>query len=148
MKVFEHILVPTDFGGPSAQAIEVAVALVSALDARLTLLHVWDIPTYPYMEVVGDTSKLFAVVEHAAAERLQQALQYAQKRVPTATSTLRMGVPWQEVLATVNEQHPDLVVMGTHGRRGLSHVFLGSVAEKVVRLSEVPVLTVHGPPEP
>jgi universal stress protein A len=60
---------------------------------------------------------------------------------------LKTGVPWHGVVEAINELGVDLVIMGTHGRRGLSRLTLGSVAERVVRLAPVPVLTVHAPSE-
>ena len=56
-----------------------------------------------------------------------------------------VGVEWEQILEVVKARNADLIVMGTHGRRGLSRLFLGSVAEKVVRISPVPVLTIRGP---
>jgi nucleotide-binding universal stress UspA family protein len=66
-----------------------------------------------------------------------------QQKLPQAKAILRSGVPWREILSAVEDVAADLVVMGTHGRRGVSHALLGSVAEKIVRLSPVPVLTVR-----
>ena len=59
------------------------------------------------------------------------------------TALLECGAPWREILRVVEETKPDLVVMGTHGRRGLGHALIGSVAEKLVRMSPAPVLTVR-----
>ena len=61
-----------------------------------------------------------------------------------AVAVFTVGVPWSQIIEQIDELRPDLVVLGTHGRRGLRHAVLGSVAEKVVRLSPVPVLTVRG----
>jgi nucleotide-binding universal stress UspA family protein len=144
MKTFEHILMPTDFGAPSADAVEVAVSLATALKAQLTLLHVWDLPTRPYLDSVIDSQKLHAIVEHAAAQRLERALEHVRQRIPGAQSALRVGEAWEKILEAAGELRADLLVVGTHGRRGLSRVLLGSVAEKLIRLSEVPVLTVRG----
>jgi nucleotide-binding universal stress UspA family protein len=144
MKTFDHILMPTDFGAPSAEAVELAVSLATALKAQLTLLHVWDLPTRPYMDVVVDSRTLHALVEKAAAERLQRALEHVRQRIPGAQSALRMGEPWEEILEAVSTLRPSLLIMGTHGRRGVSRALLGSVTEKLIRLSPVPVLTIRG----
>jgi nucleotide-binding universal stress UspA family protein len=66
------------------------------------------------------------------------------RRAPGARGIFKVGNPWEQFLATIRAERPDLVVVGTHGRRWLAHAVLGSVAEKVVRLSPVPVLTVRG----
>ena len=85
-------------------------------------------------------------LEHAARETLKNAV-IARKgtKVPIAAA-LYCGAPWEQVLAAIDQHNIDVVVMGTHGRRGIAHALLGSVAERVVRLSPVPVLTVRGPP--
>jgi nucleotide-binding universal stress UspA family protein len=81
--------------------------------------------------------------EQGARRALDEALSALRDRVPRLEGILRMGVPWEEILKAIAETHADLVVMGTHGRRGISHALIGSVAEKVVRASPVPVLSVH-----
>lgn len=142
MKPFKHILVPTDFEASSLEAVETAVSLARAFESKLTLLHVWEIPIYPYMEFMLN-SEVVAGVEDRAIRRLAEWLEKVRQDVPSAESKLKTGMPWGGILDAISEEGPDLVVMGTHGRRGVSHVLLGSVAEKVVRLSPVPVLTVR-----
>jgi nucleotide-binding universal stress UspA family protein len=146
MQTFKHILVPTDFHEASAAALDLAVAMAQAFDAKVTLLHVWEVPVYPYMDFMLNSS-LISQVENAAVKGLAQGLEALQKRQPNAQSKLKTGLPWQGVLEAINELQADLVIMGTHGRRGLSRLTLGSVAERVVRMSPVPVLTVHAPSE-
>jgi nucleotide-binding universal stress UspA family protein len=145
MKDFKHILVPTDFGSASGQAVELAIALASRFGAKLTLLHTWEVPAYPYMDYVSRAGAITDAIEQAATTALADALETAKKQMPEAQAVLKMGAPWQQVIDSVAELGADLVVMGTNGRRGLSHLVLGSVAEKVVRLCPVAVLTVHGP---
>jgi len=65
--------------------------------------------------------------------------------VPLVSAKIRQGVPYEQILAAAKESGADLIVMGTRGRTGIAHVMLGSVAEKVFRLSPVPVLTVRHP---
>jgi len=143
MKI-EHILVPTDFAPASASALELAVQMARAFQAKVTLLHVWELPIYPYMDFMLNSS-VITEVEDAATKGLAVALQELQKQMPAAQSKLKTGLPWQGILDACDELGVDLVVMGTHGRHGLSRLTLGSMAEKVVRLSKVPVLTVHAP---
>jgi nucleotide-binding universal stress UspA family protein len=88
-------------------------------------------------------SEMIGRVERSAADRLAEELDRARKVLPDATSKMKMAVPWVGIVDAIDELKPDLVVVGTHGRRGLSHVLLGSVAERIVRLSAVPVLTVR-----
>lgn len=146
MQIFKHILVPTDFDKASAAALELAVSMAKTFDAKLTLLHVWELPIYPYMDFMLN-SAVISEVEEAAVKGLDQALQTLKQQLATAESKLKTGLPWEGVLAAITELGADLVIMGTHGRHGLSRLTLGSVAERVVRLASVPVLTVHAPSE-
>jgi nucleotide-binding universal stress UspA family protein len=145
MKAFKHILVPTDFGEPSQRALDLAVDLAQQYQASLTVIHTYEIPTYVYTDMTYVPSDLLLPMEKIARQELDRLLTALRTRVPEATGLLRMGVPWQQVLSAIEETHADLVVMGTHGRRGVSHLLLGSVVEKVVRMSPVPVLTVQAP---
>jgi nucleotide-binding universal stress UspA family protein len=142
----KHILVPTDFEAASAGALELGVQMARAFDAKVTLLHVWELPIYPYMDFMLN-SAVITEVEDAASNGMARALEDLQKTMPGAQSKLKTGLPWQGILTATEELGADLVVMGTHGRQGLSRLTLGSVAERVVRLSKVPVLTVHSPAE-
>lgn len=137
--MFRHILVPTDFGDASERAREIALELARRFDARVTLLHVWMVPSPVYGEGLSwPTDEL----EAASQRALAAALAASVKIYPPTKAVLRLGSAWERIVASVKEMDADLVVMGTHSRRGLSRVVLGSVAEKVVRLSPVPVLTV------
>ncbi len=142
MKPIQHILIPTDFEAASREAIEVAMTVARAFDAKVTLLHVWEIPIYPYLDFTLNTT-LIANVEEAATNHLSRVLEDVRKDWASASSMLKQGWPSGTIIDVIKELAPDLVVMGTHGRHGFSHTILGSVAEKVVRSSEVPVLTVH-----
>jgi nucleotide-binding universal stress UspA family protein len=136
---FEHILVATDFGDPALHATLLATALARTYDAKLTLLHVYTLPTYAY----GDG--LYWPIDDLGREA-KQALDSAAAKVretyPKAEGVLTTGSPWEQILAVTKARNVDLVVVGTHGRRGITRALLGSVAEKIVRMSPVPVLTV------
>ncbi len=140
---FKHILVPVDFGEPSQRALREAVSLAQRFASQLTLVHVYEIPVYAYTGTPYVTTDLFGPIEEAAREHLQRTLVEVQSKVPAAKSVLRRGAPSTEILAAIEELRPDLVVIGTHGRKGVSHALLGSVAEKIVRLSPAPVLTLR-----
>jgi len=144
---FRHILVPTDFSEPAAIALDTAVSLQSKYDARLTLLHVYEFPFYAYSGF-DPTLDLVTPARVAAESLLREALAGLKKRVPTAGSIFALGTAWQEIMRVIEEQDVDLVVMGTHGRRGVDRALLGSVANKTVQLSPVPVLVVPAPHEP
>lgn len=142
---FEKILVATDFGEASSQAIEQAIELCQRFGAELTLVHVYEISAMSYSVFPYPAVELLATMETTAREQLDRTLEEVRSRFPKVTASLRRGVAWREIVAAVTETKADLVVIGTHGRRGFEHALLGSVAEKVVRHSPVAVLTVHAP---
>src|SRR5262249_30647245 len=120
------------------KALSMAHDLATRLDAEIVLVHVCPQPIYPYAVIDGTALGAFAQVT-AAARRSLETLAAASRNVDTI---LREGDSAQEILGVAEEVHPRMIVMGTHGHRGLAHWLLGSVAEKVVRRSKVPVLTV------
>jgi nucleotide-binding universal stress UspA family protein len=144
MTRFHRILVAVDFGEASPEALEVAIDLAVANDASLTLVHAWEIPTYAYAGMAYLATDVWSAIEQAAKDQLESTLALVQKRLPNAVSVFAGGEASQGILDAAERTSADLIVMGTHGRRGVSRVLLGSVAEKVVRLSPVPVLTVRG----
>jgi nucleotide-binding universal stress UspA family protein len=144
MTRFRHILVPVDFEPPSQEALEAAVDLALTFDAKLTLFHAWEVPAAAYAAMTYVPADFWTAIEQAATEQLKSAVEDVRKRLPRAESILAKGPPAQEILSAADRTKADLIVMGTHGRRGMSHVLLGSVAERVVRLSPVPVLTIRG----
>jgi nucleotide-binding universal stress UspA family protein len=142
------ILCPIDFSGASREALRSAVALGGA-ETELALLHVWQAP-YMYGPDTALATTYFAESRALAEEELgrarQEAEQLGAKRV---TAALASGVPWHEIVdAARRDPQIDLIVMGTHGRTGLGHVLLGSVAEKTVRHAPCPVLVVRSRPAP
>jgi universal stress protein A len=82
-------------------------------------------------------------VEEDARESLMELLRHVRSRIPIATATLKSGSAWRAILSMIEEDKPDLVIMGTHGRRGFGRALLGSVAEMVVRVAPCPVLVVR-----
>jgi nucleotide-binding universal stress UspA family protein len=141
---FKHIVVATDFSECSERALDLALEIASKFDSQLTLVHSWDAPSYSYGGGLYVAVDLVAPIEQAAVAKLDRATEELKLRLPRATSMIRSGPAWEEVLAAATSLHADLIVLGTHGRRGLSRALLGSVAEKVVRMATVPVLTAHG----
>lgn len=146
MTAFKHILVPIDFGESSRRALDVAIDLAKSSEATLTLFHAFEIPALVYQGMMTAPVDLLTPVQEAAERQFDAELAALRARAPKATGTLVPGVPWQEILRAAKDHNVDLIVIGTHGRRGISRALLGSVAEKVVRLSPVPVLTVRGGP--
>ena len=144
MKGYSNILVPTDFGEASRDALSHAVAIGQKFESKLTLLHVYALPVSDYGDVVQWP---VAELERQADQALAEGLAALRRDYPKADGLVGCGETWRQILDVAAERGCDLIVMGTHGRRGLSRVLLGSVAEKVVRLSPIPVLTVSAPKE-
>jgi nucleotide-binding universal stress UspA family protein len=147
MTTIEHILVPTDFEEPAEAALTLALALAAKFDAKLTILHVGWEPASTYAAYAESLSWPMEDLEASARKELDAVVAAARKQLARVDSALVTGEPWQIILDTARVRTCDLIVMGTHGRRGLSRVFLGSVAERVVRFSPVPVLTLSSKAE-
>jgi nucleotide-binding universal stress UspA family protein len=142
MNAFEHILVPIDFGEPAEYALDFAATLASQLGSKLTLMHASWVPPPVYAgapDAVGWPTDDLAKI---AREKIDDKLAELKERCPNADGVVVIDEPWPGILRVAEERGADLVVMGTHGRRGLSRALLGSVAERVVRSSPIPVLTV------
>jgi nucleotide-binding universal stress UspA family protein len=148
MWLTKKIVVATDFGEPSRAAAEIGLQLAQTFHVPLVLVHAYMVPGAIYMAMptmpVVDYPRMY---EEAARESLQKEGARLAGRGAEVTTVLRAGVAWEEILLTAKEVDADLIIVGTHGRRGLPRAVLGSVAEKVVRLSLVPVLTIHASPE-
>lgn len=145
MLAFKHILVPTDFSAPAERALDLAIQIAATFGAKLTLFHSSWLPPAAYAAYgthVGGIDWRADDVARAARKTLEDALARARARYPAAESAVAFGEPWSTILECIEARAVDLVVIGTHGRQGLAHAVLGSVAEKIVRLSPVPVLTV------
>ena len=140
-----HILVPTDFSECSTAALRYGLALAERFDAHLHLLHAVQSPfDQPWAAEVYAVSQ--ADFEKTAREesdtQLARLLAASGRRADQVTCSTTLGAPFLAIITYAKEAPIDLIVMGTHGRRGLSHALLGSIAEKVVRTSKVPVLVV------
>jgi universal stress protein A len=138
------ILFPTDFSEPAEKAFEYAVSLATFHEAKLALLHVVDqLHGQTYYEVLALTPMEIAErMTRRAHEDLQNLVARVKEPV-IATEAVREGKTWVEICEAAEEESADIIVIGSHGRTGLAHVLLGSVAETVVRHSRCPVLVVR-----
>ncbi|MCR9247816.1 MAG: universal stress protein [bacterium] len=144
--MFRRIVCPTDFSSAAGKATEYAAGLAKSCGAELILLHVVAEMTYP-MRSIGTISafpNLQDELQKRAADELEEASQKIASGI-TIRTEMRNGEIHEEVLDSAQANECDLIVIGTHGHTGLKHMLLGSTAEKVVRMSEVPVLTVRAP---
>jgi nucleotide-binding universal stress UspA family protein len=140
--MYQHVLVPTDGSEGTRAAVERAVDLANRYDAALHTLYVVDTTVGPDPAVSGT----FEALEAAGRDAIEAVIEFASDRgVETVEASVGRGPPHRAILDYVDEQDVDLVVMGTHGRTGAERYLLGSVTEKVLRLSRVPVLTVPLP---
>jgi len=148
MTPIKKILVPTDFSAGAQVAVDQALAMAQAFGASVTLFHVYTLPSYVFPD--GSTFvagvEVTTRIEGDVTDALSRAARDAERRsgVPVLTRS-QIGPPYEEIVRAAEDF--DLVVMGTHGHTGLRHLFLGSVAEKVVRHARCPVLTVRMPAE-
>ncbi|HEY2742999.1 MAG TPA: universal stress protein [Polyangia bacterium] len=139
-----HILVPTDFSDGSLQAFETALEMARDSGARLTLFHVHHVPASVFPDVILPIApEMMRNVEHSVDIILERWCERARAAGVVADRRTTFGATHEEICAAAEELGVDLIVIGTHGRGGISHVLLGSVAEKVVRKAPCPVLTVR-----
>jgi nucleotide-binding universal stress UspA family protein len=141
------VLVPTDFSEPSATALAYALALARTFGASLHVLHVVEEPLAQGWNGFGlpELPELRAQVLADAQQRLEQAVPPLERDRQATELVTCLGAADREIVSFAKARQVDLIVMGTHGRGGMAHLLLGSVAEKVVREAPCPVLTVRHP---
>jgi universal stress protein A len=142
------ILYATDYSRASARALDEAVRLARQNDAELLVVHVIE-PVTPYVtgEDFGSAElymKLEETTKKEAEFSMNKLLDKLQKSKVKAKGLLLKGTPHDQIVNTAKRRSADLIVIGTHGRTGLSKLFMGSVAGKVVSTATCPVLTVRG----
>lgn len=140
MPSFVHILAPTDFSEASRDALDLARDMARDSGAILTVVHTCEVPVFGGLAVPAD---LLTPLVDLARSKLDGLLATLRDACPRAKGMVRVGAPREQILAAADEIRADLIVMGTHGRRGITHALIGSVAERVVRMSRIPVLTVR-----
>jgi len=141
-----RILHPTDFSSASRVALAKALEIARSNRAQLTIVHVRPV-TVPAL-TDGEVSarayqQLDRAAEATARKQLAQLVQQAKKRGVRTNGMLVLGRPHEQIIRAARRARADMIVIGTHGRTGLSRLFLGSVASRVVALASCPVLTVR-----
>lgn len=160
MSEFRTFVVPYDFSPHARAALDTAIDLAKRLDASVHLVHVVQHPAYGYAygtmggAAVGGAAALppidlGAIREHTL-ESLREVAREVEARLPGKVEPHVFDGPTVAItlLEAADQLGADLIVMGTHGRTGLAHVFLGSVAERTLRRATCPVLTVQGADDP
>ena len=143
------ILVPVDFSEHSVAALLLAAEFANKLDASLTVLHVvHDLGEAPGYYSVKGHNKVLRRMEDVARDMMDAFMSDMMKKHPeftalkTAGTMLVVGLPVSRILEIAKKTHARMIVMGSQGRTGLSHVLMGSKAEQVMRLSPIPVTIV------
>ena len=137
--LIKKVLTLTDGSRNSRSALRYAVEICRKFDASLHLLSVVeDMPSYVNLEVGAD---FFNKIQDSIRAEVVSCSGYCETSGITCEGEIRHGVPYEEIVNYAREIGADLIVMATHGHTGLSHILLGSVAEKVVRHAPCPVLT-------
>jgi nucleotide-binding universal stress UspA family protein len=145
MKAIKTVLFATDFSASSYEAFAYALSFARSFEARLFLLHVISEPVdmrgfyVPHISFDSLESEIIA----SAKKMLSDFCLAHMKETDNYAYDVVSGVPFEKIIAVAEKEHADLIVVGTHGRGGLDHLLFGSNAEKIVRKSPVPVLTVR-----
>ena len=142
----KNILCPIDYSIYSEMALKYAIEFAEKYRAKLYLMHVLDIRVYDIND--PDLYNVNIVDAETIAKLLERLLRCVTEdtkgRIPVEAIIIQ-GVPFAEIIKASKEHKIDLIVIGTHGRTGISHAIMGSVAEKVVRKAPCPVLTIRHP---
>ena len=153
MDAIKHILVPTDCSELSKKAVEYAITLAKSLKAKITLFTVNNetirmcVNEYSYVP-----DKIFQRMLKDNADFQEKQLSDFWNQFDSLGVEVKLvqwdGNPFHEIICFAKSSDVDIIVMGTHGRTGIQHILMGSVAEKVIRYSPIPVLTVKDKDHP
>jgi nucleotide-binding universal stress UspA family protein len=149
MVKIEHILVPTDFSEFSRYALDYAITIAKTFEAKITLVHITNENELVALQQVsayfepGKLEDLLKQRESEDRKQLDGFIPPELKKGIEVETLHKVGIPFVEIIRTAKEKGVDLIVIATHGRSGLSHILFGSVAEKVVRKSACPVLSIR-----
>ena len=140
MSTLKILLVATDFSVAAETALDFALPLAATLGAKVYLLHAYQLPP---QSVFVTTAQIALGVTALAEKELADCVAKRKESSVQIVPMLKQADAREAILEAAEEVSADLVIMGTHGRRGIARALIGSVAEAVVRASPVPVLTVH-----
>ena len=149
--MIKRILVPIDFSDFSIDALKYGVSVARHFGAKILLLHVIsqellnEVKAVQYFSgIIDSPEKFLARKKRDINERIEKILKGETDQTLFEEPLIEVGIPTEEIIRVAKERKVDLVVIATRGRSGLSHILMGSVAEKVVRRSPCPVLSVRG----
>ena len=145
MKLFQRILVATDFSPASSPAVKQSVKMARQEGAQLLIAHAYQEPGLA--ELSRAPARVYEEwdrkLREAVEKKLQPLLEQARKNGVEARALLLTGFADEAIVAAAKQQGADLIVLGTHGRRGAARLFLGSVAARVISTAPCPVMTVR-----
>jgi nucleotide-binding universal stress UspA family protein len=143
-RLAKTILVATDFSPCSERALDYAIALAQAAKAKIFILFACQLPAFGFPEgAMTMTRDVVDDMQRDARRTLDELIARHQGALVPLVPKVEFGDPRDAILATAHDVAADLIVMGTHGRRGFQRALMGSVAESVVRTARCPVLTVR-----
>ena len=141
----KNIIVPTDLSKLSASAFSYAKDLAESMDATVHLIHVLE-KTPPFStshDQEDSTENILRKIEEEAKAQLKEAAEdLGEDSSLNIIEVLRKGIDYEEIIKYAAENNGDLIVIATHGRTGVLHTLMGSVAEKVIRYAKCPVLVI------
>lgn len=144
----KKILFCTDFSENSRPAWELAVDYAQAFAAQLLILHVLDYKEFPgYVDWAERLREILDDYQRVCDDRVYEMAKTIADKVKDVKTYCRAGVTAREIVALAHEESADLIVVGTHGRTGVKHLVMGSVARSVLKTAHLPVLIVEGPTE-
>ena len=146
--MFKHILVPVDGSASSSQCIEKAIALAQAFNSAVTVVSVIDLYAFAGMGLDAGYGQVeyLNVASQEANKAVATAKQlFADSGIASTASVMEGQVIYQNILDAAEAAHADLIVMGSHGRKGLEKLVLGSVAAQVLSHTTLPVMIVREP---
>ena len=145
MKSFHRILVATDFTPASEPALAEAIDMAKEDGSELLIAHAYQLPSAPQAASVaaGVYDEWVENLREGVEEKLEPLVERAKKNGVKAQALILTGDPDEAITEAAEEEAADLVIVGTHGRKGVSKFFLGSVASRVISTAPCPVLTVH-----
>jgi nucleotide-binding universal stress UspA family protein len=146
MELPKRILVAVDFSSTSERALDYAVDLAKSLGGSVVALHAYELPIVGFPDgAIVATADIATRILNASQEAMNRLLEARAQRGVPLSFVIKAGPPWEVINDHADDMRADLIVIGTHGRRGLSRALLGSVAERIIRTSTRPILVLHGP---
>jgi nucleotide-binding universal stress UspA family protein len=142
-KSFHKVVVPTDFSDVSLSALDYLQSVTAFQKATVYLLHIVEnVPMVAFPAIELDSETAMRNAEEDARQDIERIIKERVHSLENVLPVIRRGIPYQEITQFAKTANADLIVIATHGRTGVAHAVMGSVAEKVIRHSSVPVLTV------